>query len=102
MTAFEIPLTPEPQTLSVPLGTKTYKLTVRWNPASASWVVDFADEQGVVILNGVPLVTGTNLLEQFDYLDFGGQLIAQTDHDVDAVPTFANLGSAGRLYFVVS
>jgi hypothetical protein len=48
------------------------------------------------------LVTGADLLEQFGYLDLGGAFIVQTDHDIDAVPTFANLGTAGRLYFVAS
>lgn len=79
----------------------TLKLVLKWNSSAACWVVDLYNANtGALILGGVMLVTGANLLEQFNYLGFKGTLRAQTDHDADAVPTFANLGSTGHLYFV--
>lgn len=100
-TPVEIPLTPNAQILSVALGLLTYKLTLVWNDEpNAGWVMDIADSDGDPIVQGVPLVTGADLLEQYGYLGIPGQLIVQTDHDVDAVPTYANLGINSHLYFI--
>jgi hypothetical protein len=41
------------------------------------------------------------LLEQFAYIGIVGEFVVQTTNDVDAVPTFLNLGGAGNLYYVV-
>ena len=76
-----------------------YQITVKWNNNCQSWVIDIADSNGNPILSGIPLVTGVNLLGQFGYLNFGGQLVAQTENDPSAVPTFTNLGTQGNLYF---
>jgi hypothetical protein len=51
-------------------------------------------------LSGVPIITGADLLAQYAYMNFGGQLRAQTDGNLTAVPTYENLGNAGHLYFV--
>lgn len=99
MSMFEIPLIAAPQTLSVSFGGTIYDLTVKWNEASQCWVLDIADVSGVPILSGIPLVAGVDLLEQYEYLNFGGQLIAGNDTDAGP-PTFANLGTTGHLYFV--
>lgn len=78
-----------------------YKMTYKWNPPAACWTIDLADEDGTPILSGFSMVTGADLLEQFAYLGFSGQLIAQTDGEPDAVPTFENLGTGGgRLFFM--
>lgn len=101
-TAYEIPLQATPQTLTISLAGVTYQLRVLWNFIAAAWVVDLMDDLGNPILSGLlPLITGADLLEQFGYLNLGGQLIVQTDNDTDAVPTFDNLGANGHLYFVV-
>lgn len=76
-----------------------YKMSYKWNVPANCWVVDVADDNGVPILSGFSMVTGADLLQQFAYMGFAGQLIAQTDHDADAVPTFANLGVNGHLFF---
>jgi len=101
MTPFEVPLTATPQRVSVTLGTETYLMTVRWNKPAQCWVFDLANQGGTEILTGVPIVTGADLLEQFEYMEFGGALIAQSDSDIDTVPTFTNLGTEGHLYFIV-
>lgn len=101
-TPYEIPLSPLPQTFSIDLGSKTYQLTLTYNGVSGIWVLDIADQTGVTILTGIQVVTGCDLLEQFGYLNFGGRLIAQTDHDADAPPSLTNLGTTGHLYFVTT
>lgn len=100
-TAYTIPLIPTPQTLSIILGGTQYTLRVLWNSASSCWVLDIYDVSGNPVVLGIAIVTGADLLSQFEYLGFGGSLCAQTDFDTLAVPTFNNLGAGGNLYFVV-
>lgn len=100
MSTYEIPLTPTPQTFSISLSGVDYLVTVRWNVAAAAWCADLASVDGAAILAGVPLVTGADLLAQYGYLGLGGALVAQSDNDPDAVPTFDGLGVNGRLYWV--
>lgn len=102
MTAYEIPLSPKPQTFSIGLSGVTYKMTLRWNEFAPAWMLDIADASGNLLVGSVPLVTGADLLEQYAYLGFSGKLIVQTDHDPSAVPTFSNLGTTGHLYFLTS
>lgn len=90
------------QTLSITLANVPYQLTVRWNDPAQTWCADLADGNGNLILVNVPFVTGADLLEQFAYLGIGGQLVVQTTNNALAVPTLANLGDTGNLYFVTT
>lgn len=100
-TPYEIPLSANAQTFTISLANVTYKLTLRWNEVSSCWVLDIADASRVNILCGVPIVTGCDLFGQYEYLAFGGQLIAQSDYDLTSPPNYNNLGSEGHIYFVV-
>jgi hypothetical protein len=101
-TAFEIPLSSEPQTFNIPIAGTTYGFTIRWNVPNATWMIDISDASGNPILSGIPMVTGADLLEQFGYLEFGFQLIAQTDNSPDTVPAFDNLGTTAHLYAITA
>lgn len=101
-TPYEIPLSPTPQTFGITLNSVDYILTFRWNQASQSWQLDIADASNNMIVAGLPVITGTDLLGQFAYLGIDGQIIVQTSHDTFAVPTYENLGDTGKVYFVVS
>lgn len=98
----EIPLTPVAQTFNITLNGVDYVLTVHWCAQNDSWILDIADENSIAILSGIPLITGCDLLAQYAYLGFGGQLRVQTDNDTDAIPTIDNLGKQSHLYFVTS
>jgi hypothetical protein len=101
-TPFLIPLQPANQVFTITLAGVQYQFTVKWNDANQAWTLDIADATGAnPIISGIPIVTGADLLAPYGYLNFGGQLIAQTTNDTNAVPTLANLGSAGNVYFVV-
>lgn len=102
MIAFEIPLISSPQILSITVSGVTYTLTVRWCEPGKAWILDIGDISNNPIIQGIPLVTGADLLGQFKYLLSIGQLIVQTDNNQAAVPTFTNLGSTGHLYLVQS
>ncbi len=100
MANFEIPLTSTPQTFTISLSGTEYRLTVQWrNADGAGWILDIADTSNNPIIEGIPLVTGVNLLEQYAYLGFTGVLWVQTTADPDAVPTFDNLGVGSHLYW---
>lgn len=100
-TAYEIPLSPQPQTFNIALAGTTYGFTVQWNVQNASWIIDIADASGNPIVSGIPMVTGCDLLEQYGYLNFGFQLVAQTDNSPATVPTFDALGTTAHLYAIV-
>jgi hypothetical protein len=53
-----------------------------------------------MLVSGIPLVTGVDLLAPYAYLGFGGELLVATDGNTAAVPTYANLGTGSHLYFV--
>ena len=99
MTVYEIPLTPQPQNFQIVLGGKNYGVKLRWCDPAQAWVMDFATDTGVPILEGVPLIANTDLLEPYAYLDFGGALTATTKNAPYANPTFTNLGTASNVYF---
>lgn len=102
MANFEIPLTPTPQRFSITLSGVQYRLAVVWrNAEQGGWVLDVADANGNPIIQGIPLVTGANLLEQYEYLGLSGVLWCQTTDNPDAVPTFDNLGVGSHLYWWV-
>lgn len=100
MSTFKIPLINAPQTFEISLAGVTYNMTLRWIQAGQFWVLDIADINDVPIVQGIPLITGGDLLEPYAYLNFGGQLQVTTNSDTGAPPTSSNLGSDANLYFV--
>lgn len=102
MTIYEIPLSNTPQRFIITMAGVDYQLTLQWCWPMQAWVLNFSTPTGEPILHGVPLVTGVDLLEQFGYLNFNGVLLAQTDFDPQAVPTFDNLGTTGHAYFITA
>jgi len=98
---FVIPLSSTPQTFKITLGAVDYRMTLTYqNVDQGGWVLDIADSNNVPIVCGIPLVTGIDLLGQYSYYQFGGQLFVQTAHDPDATPTFDNLGTEALLFWV--
>lgn len=103
MARFEIPLSPEAQTFRITLGGVAYEVRILWNTYDSMWVLDLANAlTSAKVLSGIPLVAGLNLLEPFDYLNLGGELIATTDGAELLPPTYENLGILGRVYFDIS
>lgn len=103
MPIYEIPLSPDPQSFSITLGATEYRLSLLYlDTEEGGWLLDIGDTNGNAIVNGIPLVTGHDLLEQYAHLGFAGTLTVSTDADPDAVPTFDNLGLASHLFFTVA
>ncbi len=101
---FSIPLAVgKPQTFPIQLGGVGYQLTLIYRNDSTGiggWVLDISDGNDTPIVQGIPLVTGADLLAQYKHLGFTGALVCQTTSDPDAVPTFENLGDDGQIYWV--
>jgi len=107
-TVSEIPLSGTPQFFTIALAGATYQLVFTYRDAPSTcaggggWVMDINDYQGNPIAWHSSLVTGADLLAQFGYLNFGGQLWVKSDGVPDDVPTFADLGTGSHLYWVMS
>lgn len=99
-----IPQEGVPQNFQVVLGGVLYNMTLMYRDCEdlGGWVLDIADSGGNALVNGIPLVTGIDLLESYPDMDFGGSLVVSTQSDPDAVPTFDNLGGDGQLYWVTT
>lgn len=99
---FKIPFAVgKPQLLGVTLNGVRYTLRIYWNDPAQCWNLDLNDVNNNPILQGIPLVTGLNLLSQYAYLQIGGSLIVQTTNDASAVPTFVNMGDSGNLFYLI-
>lgn len=100
-TAYVIPLQDENQDFDISLNGTTYHFIVKWNDFSNCWELYIEDSMQNSILSGVPLVTGCDLLEQYEYLGIGGALVVQSTNNPDLVPSYSTLGSTGNLFFIV-
>ena len=99
MQVFEIPLTPATnQRFSISLTGTTYGMTVKWSPPSSCWVIDIADINGEPLISGIPMITGIDLLQQYEYVGIAASLVVQTDFAPDQVPGFDDLGKTGHLF----
>jgi len=99
-TAYEIPTKPYSERFNISLNNVIYQILKVWNVANQSWIIDISDSNGNPILSGVPLITGADLLDQYRHLLFGGEMECQTDHNLQAVPTYDNMGSESHLYWL--
>lgn len=102
MAKYEIPLSPEAQKFNITVLGVTYGVSILWNYVANCWVMDVTDSLGNKLLSGIPLVTGTDLLAPYGYMNFGGQLTVETDFDLSAPPTYDNLGITGHMYFTTT
>jgi hypothetical protein len=103
---FEIPLNASPERFPIVLNGTTYTLVFQFrNPglpgSGGTWVLDIGDSFGNAIVCGIPLITGTNLLGQYDYLGFAGMMVVISDGEKYAAPTFDNLGINSHVYWVI-
>lgn len=87
--------------MEVDLGAKTYVFKTQWNVPMQCWILDIYDDLETPLVRGIPLITGTDLLQQFEYLEFGGMLLVwSTEGPWYVVPSFQSLGSNSNVYYV--
>ncbi|WP_406947986.1 phage baseplate plug family protein [Raoultella terrigena] len=98
MAVSEIPLSPENQSFSISLAGKSFQMAVTWR--AAFWCLDIMDSSGGDLIKGVPLITGADLLAQYDYLGLGFSLYVDCDNPANENPTETDLGIYSHLYAV--
>ena len=100
MSIARIPTSPEPQRFLITLAAgQTYQLVTQYRDApEAGWTLDIGEPNGTPIISGIPLVTGINLLAQYQHL-IVGSLFVLSDVETWAVPGFSDLGVSSHLYF---
>lgn len=99
---FTMPLTNVPQTFTTTLADREVDITCRWNAEiEGGWYINIDDTAtGAPLIHNLPLVTGSDLLSQYEYIGINGGLIVYTDGDELMPPTYENLGAQSNLYFV--
>lgn len=101
-TIYEVPTTGStPERFQIDLGETGYELLLRWNPALPAWTLDIHTQAGAPLVQGITLVPGADLLEQHRHLGITGRLEVRVAPYDETNPTFENLGSTSRLYFLV-
>jgi hypothetical protein len=103
-TIWEIPLSPRTQKMRVDISGTVYTLHLKFNSVCNTWIMDVNDSNDFPVLEGVPLVTGSDLFGQFRYLGIGGgvPVIVMTigpGRSPDEIPNYVNLGIDGRVFF---
>ncbi|MBB1625689.1 hypothetical protein [Achromobacter sp. UMC71] len=93
---YEIPLLPVPQSFTIALGGKDYRLTMQYRDG---WMLDIGAADGGMLVAGIPLVTGVDLLGQYRHLGFEGGLWLINAISSDDPPTYENLGIESKLYW---
>ncbi len=98
----ELPVVPsQAQRFRQDLSGTTYNFRLTYDTAQdGCWILDIGDENSVVMVAGIPLVSGVDLLAQYRHLGFPGSLIVTTDRGAGEVPTFDGLGVTSHLFFV--
>lgn len=99
---FRIPLENLPQRFDIELAGRAFTFVSRWNEELSSWticIIDGLTEK--LLVSCLPLVTGTDLLQQFRHLGIEGSFVVYTDGDEFATPTLESLGKESNLYYVV-
>ncbi|OON35597.1 hypothetical protein BTJ39_22235 [Izhakiella australiensis] len=99
MQAAEIPLTPDNQQFSIGINGASYSFKAIWRD-DAGWVIDLMDGNGAGIIYGIPLVTGVNLMAQYNYLSLGFGLAVVCDDPLQDKPTKTGLGLTSHLYAI--
>lgn len=99
-----IPFSNIPQQVQITLAGVDYVLTVKWNDIGQSWILDIQDVNENDLVKGLPLVTGTDLLDGLQYLGIGGALwVLDNSGNIPAlVPDLNTLGNSENLYFYTS
>lgn len=63
-------------------------------------MLDISDRHNALIVGGIPLVTGANLLEQYQYIGLGFALQIVCDVPGQDSPTQTDLGTRSHLYII--
>lgn len=97
MTTTVLPLVPENQEFDASIDNTSYKFKIIWR--GAFWCMDLMDSSGTAIVSGIPMVSGVDLLGQYQHLSLGFSLYV-IGNDGLTDPTQYDLGINNKLCVV--
>lgn len=95
MAISEIPMSGKNQKFKIRLGVKLYSLKFVYR--RDRWYLDIADAVDKPLINGLPLVHGVDLLNQYKHLIKGALITVNSIPDESQ--SFSDLGSNIKLYW---
>lgn len=99
MAVYEIPITASPQKTTVNLAGTDRVLTTAWCDPAQCWILSIDNVDGTNVIDGMPMVTGVDLLGQYAYLGIGGSIFVQSLSDPSRVPGYSTLATDGLVFF---
>lgn len=96
MAITEIRLTPDNQTFSISQGGHDYGMRIVWH--GTCWFLDLLDSNNGLIIGGIALITGADLLAQYQHLGLGFSLYVVCDDPASENPGATDLGITSHLY----
>ena len=96
----EIPLNAASQTLNIGILGVNYTFNIIWR--GTGYIMDILTASGTPLVQGISLVTGLDLLEQYTYLGLPFELVMLSDGIPNQVPTYTNLGISTHLCVVTN
>ncbi|HKS34812.1 MAG TPA: hypothetical protein VJS14_13895 [Enterobacteriaceae bacterium] len=93
----EIPLSADNQHFTVAIAGTTYRMRLVWR--ETFWCLDLLNNDQTPVALSLPLVTGADLLDAYDYLNLGFSLLVGAADGRDA-PTKTDLGRFSHLYVI--
>lgn len=94
----EIPISPDNQQFSYAVNGLSYQFRFIWR--GTFWVIDISDSKGELIIGGIPMIPGADLLEQHAHLGLGFALLVQCDDPGQDYPTENDIGLSSHLYII--
>lgn len=100
-TVYKIPLDSGNQKFSLTVGNTEYRVELIYRDIDeGGWDLTLKDSDGNDLIAGIPLVTGCNLLEQYQTV-IVGSLWVEVEGQDDAVPSYDDMGSSVLMYMEV-
>ncbi|MBG6243106.1 MAG: hypothetical protein EKE20_15390 [Candidatus Symbiopectobacterium sp. Dall1.0] len=98
MAMHEMPLSPDNQQFNYAVNGVSYHFRFIWR--GTFWAIDISDSQGTLIIGGIPMITGADLLGQHVHLGLGFALLVLCDDPGQEYPTATDLGVGSHLYII--
>lgn len=98
MSVSEIPLSADNQQFAITIAGVNYRMRLVWR--EHSWTLDLLNADKTPVALSLSLIAGSDLLEQYAYLNLGFSLYVGSDVQERENPTKNDLGLLSHLYIV--
>jgi hypothetical protein len=99
--AFDLPVQPYPMIFGISVRDVSYGFRTQYRETpEGGWLMDLMDGNALPLARGIPLVSGLDLMYQFNHLNLGFALVTLC-LDGRTTPTYESLGIEDRLVLVI-